>query len=316
MDIIELLASDNFIMYNKHIAKICGIEEAILLGAMCSYQKGFKNEEFYREQEKILDDTALTLYSLRKAMKTLQSLGILSIAKKGLPAKHYYKINSDVLAKCLSSRPIENDSTSAFENDSTNNNYYKNNYNKENILKENSDVQGTSHSSNTNLTSSTMFDLNSVSQSSKPNALTREKLSIIDTSRALENKPSHTNKLSVDSGKEKEDKILDIYNYWNSLGKPTHIKLTDSIVKAIKKALKTYSVEEIKKAISNYKTVLNDKDYYFDYTWGIDTFLKQSNGLPHFVDSGEKWLNYCKKKGIANKPKVEVKQIKEGLYTY
>ena len=188
--------------------------------------------------------------------------------------------------------------------------------NKENILKENSDVQGTSHSSNTNLTSSTMFDLNSESKSSKPNALTREKVCITDTGSIEETKPSHTNKVYVDSGKEKEDKILDIYNYWNSLGKPAHTNLTDAFVKAIKKALKTYSSEEIKKAMQNYKTVINDNSYYFDYTWGIDTFLKQSNGLPHFVDSGEKWLNYCKKKGIANKPKVEVKQIKEGLYTY
>lgn len=298
MDIIELLASDNFIMYNKHIAKICGIEEAILLGALCSYQKGFKNEEFYREQERILNDTALTLYSLRKAMKTLQSLGILSITKRGLPAKHYYKINTDTLAKFLSSRPIENDSTSAFENDSTNNNYYKNNCYKENILKENSDVQETNSSSNTNLTSSTMFDLNSESQSSKPNALTSEKVCITDTSSIAETKPSHTNKVSVDSGKEKKDTILDIYNYWNNLGKPTHTNLTDAFVKAIKKALKTYSSEEIKKAMQNYKTVINDNSYYFDYRWGIDTFLNRSNGLPHFVDSGEKWLNYCKKKGI------------------
>lgn len=202
MDIIDILASDNYIMCNKMIAKKYGIEEAILLGAMCSYQKGFKNEEFYREQEKILDDTALTLYSLRKAMKTLQSLGILSLAKKGLPAKHYYKINSDVLAKCLSSRPIENDSTGGIENNSTNNNYYKNNCYKENILKESSDVQETNSSSNTNLTSSTMFDLNSESQSSKPNALTSEKVCITDTGSIEETKPSHTNKVSVDSGKE------------------------------------------------------------------------------------------------------------------
>lgn len=311
MDVIDLLASDNYVMCNKTIAKKYGIEEAILLGAMCSYQKGFKNEEFYREQEKILDDTALTLYSLRKAMKTLQLLGILSIAKKGLPAKHYYKINSDILEKCLSSRPIENDSTGGIENDSTNNNYYKNN-----SYKENSDFQETSPSSNTDLTSSTMFDLNSESKSSKKQPLTSSEIGMANTSSIAETKPSHTNKVSVDSGREKEDKVLDIYNYWNSLGKPAHTKLTDAFVKAIKKALKTYSSEEIKRAMQNYKTVINDNSYYFDYRWGIDTFLNRSNGLPHFVDSGEKWLNYCKKKGITNKPKVEVKQIKEGLYTY
>lgn len=188
--------------------------------------------------------------------------------------------------------------------------------NKEKILKESSDVQETNSSSNTDLTSSTMFDLNSVSKSSKPNALTSEKVCITDTSRALENKPSHANKVSVDSGKEKEDKVLEIYNYWNSKDIVVHRKISKPMERHILNALKDYSVEEIKKAIDNYNTVIKDKDYFFAYVWSLDTFIKQSNGLPHFVDSGEKWLNYCKKKGIANKPKVEVKQIKEGLYTY
>lgn len=313
MDIIELLASDNFIMYNKHIAKICGIEEAILLGALCSYQKGFKNEEFYREQERILNETALTLYSLRKAMKTLQSLGILSITKRGLPAKHYYKINTDTLAKFLSSRPIENDSTSAFENDSTNYNYNKNNYNKEKILKENSNIQETNSISDTNLTSSTMVDIESVGPSSKTNALTSEKVCITDTSSIAETKPSHTNKLSVDSGKEKEDKVLEIYNYWNSKDIVVHRKISKPMERHILNALKDYSVEEIKKSIDNYNTVIKDKDYFFAYVWSLDTFIKQSNGLPHFVDSGEKWLNYCKKKGIVNKQKVEVKIDENGV---
>lgn len=100
-------------------------------------------------------------------------------------------------------------------------------YNKENILKESSNIQETNSSSNTNLTSSTMVDIESVGPSSKTNALTREKLSITDTSRALENKPSHTNKLSVDSGKEIISFILkdnsefkvteDIYNEYKQL---------------------------------------------------------------------------------------------------
>lgn len=99
--------------------------------------------------------------------------------------------------------------------------------NKENILKENSDVQETNSSSSTNLTSSTMFDLNNESQSSKPNALTREKVYITDTSSIEETKRSHTNKVSVDSGKEIISFILkdntefkiteDIYNEYEQL---------------------------------------------------------------------------------------------------
>lgn len=99
--------------------------------------------------------------------------------------------------------------------------------NKENILKESSDVQETNSSSNTSLTSSTMFDLNNESQSSKPNALTREKVYITDTNSIEETKRSHTNKVSVDSGKEIISFILkdntefkiteDIYNEYEQL---------------------------------------------------------------------------------------------------
>ena len=99
--------------------------------------------------------------------------------------------------------------------------------NKENILKENSNIQQSNFITNTNLTSSTMVDMESVGPSSKTNALTREKLSVTDTSRTLENKPSHTNKPSVDSGKEIISFILkdnsefkvteDIYNEYKQL---------------------------------------------------------------------------------------------------
>lgn len=137
MNIMDLLASDSYIIYNKEFAKKYSIESAILLGAMCGYQKGFKNEEFYREQDKILEDTSLSLYGLRNATKELQSMGVLQITKKGLPAKHYYKIDEYKLAEILgilSTRPIENDSTREVENDMTINNNNDNNKINYNII--------------------------------------------------------------------------------------------------------------------------------------------------------------------------------------
>lgn len=120
MRAINLLASNNFITYNKDIAKKYGIEEAILLGVMCGYQSGFGEDEFYREQEQIIEDTALTLYSLRKAVKTLSDAGIIIYRKKGLPAKWYYKVNEERLLEDLRmSRTIENDRSRDVENDST-----------------------------------------------------------------------------------------------------------------------------------------------------------------------------------------------------
>lgn len=93
--------------------------------------------------------------------------------------------------------------------------------NKENILKESSDVQETNSSSNTDLTSSTMFDLNSVSKSSKTNALTSSKIDIPKTAESVKQTSS------LDSGKEIISFILkdnsefkvteDIYNEYKQL---------------------------------------------------------------------------------------------------
>lgn len=116
MNIINLLASDNFIIYNKDFARTYGVDEAIVLGAFCGYQQGFKNEWFYREQDLIIYDTALKLYSLRTAIKNLSQLGVVETKKIGMPAKYYYRINSNKLQECvdninveyLTSRPTEN----------------------------------------------------------------------------------------------------------------------------------------------------------------------------------------------------------------
>ena len=62
----------HFITYNKSIAKEFGVNAAILLGALCSYQIYFQNEEFYKEQGKISEDTCLSEYEIQQALKILK----------------------------------------------------------------------------------------------------------------------------------------------------------------------------------------------------------------------------------------------------
>lgn len=95
--------------------------------------------------------------------------------------------------------------------------------------------------------------------------------------------------------KEKE-----IFDFWNLQHIQTHQKLTDEMQKAIDKALKTYSMDEIKTAIQRYGTIYNS-NYYWHYQWRLDDFLKQKNALPDFLDEGSKWLNY---KNRRKDPKV------------
>lgn len=130
MDVLDLIASDNYITLNKTLLKKLGIEATILFGALCSYQRYFNGEEFYKEQDKLMEDTCLTEYLLRNATKILKDLGLISVTKKGLPAKNYYKVNADKLLDMLSTSGTKFNTTGDIKNDTTLNN---------NIIKKNKD---------------------------------------------------------------------------------------------------------------------------------------------------------------------------------
>lgn len=138
MGVLQLLASENFITYNKVIAKKYGVNSAILLGAMCSYQNSFKDEQFFKEQYKISEDTCLTEYEIQQALKILKSNGIIEVNKKGLPAKNYYKVVEYKLLEIFSTsgqnfRPLETENLDDINNNNNTNNKNTrtNNINKE-----------------------------------------------------------------------------------------------------------------------------------------------------------------------------------------
>lgn len=139
MDILDFIASDNYIPYNRTLAKKFGVENAIVFGALCGYQRYYGKQEFFREQAELMNDTCLTEYSIRKSIKDLKDLNLISVSKKGLPAKYYYKINTNRLVEILTTSGDEIATTSGIEicttggckNNTTNN---KTNNKKENII--------------------------------------------------------------------------------------------------------------------------------------------------------------------------------------
>ena len=100
MGILQLLAKENYITYHKGLAKKIGVDEAILFGEMCSLSNVY-GDEFFFEQEKLMEETCLTEYRVRNAVKTLQEVGLLKVERKGMPAKNYYTLNEDVLIDML-----------------------------------------------------------------------------------------------------------------------------------------------------------------------------------------------------------------------
>lgn len=121
MRIVSLLANNGFITYNKQIAKIVGVDEAILLGELCGLQTVYGDNFFY-DQSKLVDDTCLTKYRLINALKVLKEKNILSVVKKGIPCKNYYSVNEDVLSELLDLRKtssIKFDTTGSSNFDTT-----------------------------------------------------------------------------------------------------------------------------------------------------------------------------------------------------
>ena len=103
-------------------------------------------------------------------------------------------------------------------------------------------------------------------------------------------------------------KYNNIFNFWNSKKIIVHQDLGDKLIKAIDKALKDYSEEEIIKCIDRYNTVIKDPKYFFDYKWTLEQFLTRKEGISEFRDDGGKWNNYCKQTG--QKQTVEPQKLK------
>ncbi|MBM6838394.1 hypothetical protein H9X77_09145, partial [Clostridium saudiense] len=73
------------------------------------------------------------------------------------------------------------------------------------------------------------------------------------------------------------------------------------IKNSITMALRRHTLEEILTSIKNYQEVYYS-DYYYDYTWSLQTFLVKPNGLKKFLSEGEIWTDY---KATQKKPKKE-----------
>ena len=122
-----------------------------------------------------------------------------------------------------------------------------------------------------------------------------------------------------DNDIDKENDIEnDIFNYWNKKDIIKHRNMNDDIHKAIEKALKIYSVDEIKTYIDRYKTVIDDKSFFFDYKWKLNEFLSRKEGISAFADDGSKWNSYLSQRKQSNnyfqqKNKEYVEQNREYL---
>lgn len=92
--------------------------------------------------------------------------------------------------------------------------------------------------------------------------------------------------------KEISESVLLVWEHWKSKTIFPRESLTEEKQKAIENKLKSYSADVIKQTIDRYATVIFDSEYYFNTKWYIEAFFSQKNAFPHFLEDGQKWVNY------------------------
>ncbi|ENQ9595507.1 hypothetical protein ACETIV_001969 [Enterobacter hormaechei] len=78
-----------------------GITGALLLSQIVYWQNRMEGQWFYKTQTDLEDETGLTRYEQEGARKKLVSCGVLEEAKRGIPAKLYFRVNHERLEELL-----------------------------------------------------------------------------------------------------------------------------------------------------------------------------------------------------------------------
>ena len=159
MDIIDFLANDNYIIVNKEIATLYGLDEAVILGELASEHKywqkngGLKDGYFYSTIENIEKNTTILEKRQRLALNSLKEKGIIDIKRMDIPAKRYIKINAEKLLSLLLNNTDQSETSSSAilteleqsneptKNNNLNNNKDNNKKNKEKISKKEIDAE-------------------------------------------------------------------------------------------------------------------------------------------------------------------------------
>lgn len=106
---IELLSSTAYLIVNKDLSRIVGLQSAALLADLISKQVYFDNklgdsDYFFNTELNIEKDTTLSPYQQRACISKLKAIGLISVIRKGIPAKRYFKVNAGQVMQLLNNK--------------------------------------------------------------------------------------------------------------------------------------------------------------------------------------------------------------------
>ena len=103
----HLLSSSAYLVVNKRLARQVGLKAVVLLADLISKENYFiqngtiKNGWFFNTSKNIEQDTTLTNYQQKKAIKKLEEIGFIETDLKGMPATLHFKILENKISTYL-----------------------------------------------------------------------------------------------------------------------------------------------------------------------------------------------------------------------
>lgn len=283
----NILRDSNLNMYEKYLL--------IILKSFDHKRSG----EVYPTYEKLIQLSGITRRNnIAKIIKSLQEKNYIAISKKGR-VNTYTFIKSYLLEgfKITTEEIINNKNIDINKNKTSNS-----------VV-----------TSKTNISNNGDTNENDTSNSIDTN---KEKISntVVTNKKMISNTGDTITSNSIDTGnsnnvdtlkiKDKNTKeiYINIFNTWNDIDIYNEDKLTMQIVNSITIALRKHTKEEIITAMKNYKEIYYS-DFYYDYTWSLQTFLTRQNALKKFTEDGDLWTSYKATKNKLTKEKFNLSDL-------
>lgn len=119
--------------------------------------------------------------------------------------------------------------------------------------------------------------------------------------------PTRENERDNNTSSNTTSNIQSLYDYWNEQKIIQHRKLTQKMKSHVNARLGDYTEEELKRAISNFKEVIDGDQYYWTHKWTFEEFMKPSN-VVRFLDEAQPFSNFAAKK---QKPSYKPQQTSQ-----
>lgn len=97
----HILGEQAYWVINKKMFKYVGLEATLLLQHFSDLQQNIFDGEFYQQHDRIAEELDLSRRKIENAINVLRESGFLSVKRKGLPAKNYYKVEAANIATFL-----------------------------------------------------------------------------------------------------------------------------------------------------------------------------------------------------------------------